>query len=859
MSDAVIQVNNLATNVFTGETATVSRGLFGGISITQTIGQSVGFASAVSDLGLSLIRWPGGTLAENSHVVGNTIILGDHPDYPPAYDLSYPEVLHPDVLVAMNDGNARMSLSQVLALAIAQDTAFSMILPSEGFADDRSRAYRETAAFLDRMFVTGDFNGGALPERIIFDIGNENYDVGSYGNTVPWMLLAIREFREAHPGVEFEVALQAMPDGDRTAEMIAIINDPLHGPAFADILAEVDIVRMHKLNQSLTNIAGIEDQSPSYWAISQLTDAVHEAQLSRDGSVSEVDLYFSAWTVNSNDVERSLVSGLPAATALLSMMTGMIELGTDYAAAWGITTMGAGTTTLTYISGGEVGETVLTPAAQLLSEMSGLIDGMALVQTDTLDAQRGLPFHQFAFAGDGQMVIYLAAGDLPEGGATYSVDLEGFGRIGKVEALSIGTEDGIAGTPVVGTPAVGWAGATISATFTQDYQIIQLVVTEAPVIEMIGTALADRLMAERGVTVLNGMGGNDNIYGGEDDEQIFGGSGSDWLVPGAGDDVVYGGTGSDFVVYGASEQGMDVDLARGSALGADGEIDLIHEVEHISGSRLDDTLSGDDGINVLRGQGGRDLIFASAGADTYDGGGSTDVLSYSRIGAAIAVDLTLGRGTGGAALGHTITGIEMVIGTAADDTITGSADRDFLSGRDGDDRFGATTGADVFYGGFGDDELDYSMASEGVRVFLNTGLGDGGMAAGHTYVSIENVIGTSFDDRISGTNSANEIRSGAGNDTLYTYGGDDVIFCGNGADYVQAGEGDDSITGGWGNDTIWAGAGIDSIYFSGRMETYDIQRLSARSIRVTDLTGSNGVDMVYDAERLVFGNAELRI
>jgi ELWxxDGT repeat protein len=65
---------------------------------------------------------------------------------------------------------------------------------------------------------------------------------------------------------------------------------------------------------------------------------------------------------------------------------------------------------------------------------------------------------------------------------------------------------------------------------------------------------------------------------------------------------------------------------------------------------------------------------------------------------------------------------------------------------------------------------------------------------------IENIIGSSFDDVLTGNSLANVIHAGEGNDT---------IVGGDGNDTIDAGEGDDVVTGGHGSDLLGGGDGND--------------------------------------------------
>ena len=97
------------------------------------------------------------------------------------------------------------------------------------------------------------------------------------------------------------------------------------------------------------------------------------------------------------------------------------------------------------------------------------------------------------------------------------------------------------------------------------------------------------------------------------------------------------------------------------------------------------------------------------------------------------------------------------------------------------------------------------------------------LSDGDTRSLIENAIGGSGDDVISGNAADNLLEGGAGNDDLSGLEGDDTLDGGadddtldGGADNdsLIGGSGDDSITGGGGNDTVSAGDGRD-IAFGG--------------------------------------------
>jgi Ca2+-binding RTX toxin-like protein len=82
-------------------------------------------------------------------------------------------------------------------------------------------------------------------------------------------------------------------------------------------------------------------------------------------------------------------------------------------------------------------------------------------------------------------------------------------------------------------------------------------------------------------------------------------------------------------------------------------------------------------------------------------------------------------------------------------------------------------GADRLDGGTGSDTASYYQNTTAVTVNLATGAGSGGAAAGDTYVSIENVNGSTAADQITGSALANALNGWAGQDVLSGGGGAD--------------------------------------------------------------------------------------
>jgi Ca2+-binding RTX toxin-like protein len=277
--------------------------------------------------------------------------------------------------------------------------------------------------------------------------------------------------------------------------------------------------------------------------------------------------------------------------------------------------------------------------------------------------------------------------------------------------------------------------------------------------------------------------------------------------------VVDGGSGDDSITndstvattasYADSAAGVTVDLGSGSATG-DGN-DTLTGVTNVIGSSLGDSLSGDANANVLAGGGGSDLLAGRGGADTLDGGGGTDTVDYSAAAAGVVVDLAAGvasaDGDGGS---DTLVSVENVLGSSLGDSLSGDANANVLAGGGGSDLLAGRGGADTLDGGGGTDTVDYSAAAAGVVLDLASGVASAdGDGCSDTLVSVENVIGSSLGDSLSGDANANVLAGG---------GGADNLVGGLGADTIDGWPGDDTISARDGIiDTITCGGGTDSV------------------------------------------------
>jgi len=211
----------------------------------------------------------------------------------------------------------------------------------------------------------------------------------------------------------------------------------------------------------------------------------------------------------------------------------------------------------------------------------------------------------------------------------------------------------------------------------------------------------------------------------------------------------------------------------------------------LTGTGLADRIFGFGGDDWLSGLGGNDELDGGAGADLLDGADGFDTATYRASSAGVIVRLNAGYGKGGDAEGDGLFGIEGAVGSAFDDFLVGTDDRNVLRGGNGKDVLYGLGGDDELEGGAGGDTLDgfdgfdiasYATSNAAVAVDLNNGNMAGGHAAGDLLLNIEGLIGSAYGDVLFGNAGRNVLRGEAGNDTLFGIGGDDELLGGSGID-----------------------------------------------------------------------------
>jgi serralysin len=174
----------------------------------------------------------------------------------------------------------------------------------------------------------------------------------------------------------------------------------------------------------------------------------------------------------------------------------------------------------------------------------------------------------------------------------------------------------------------------------------------------------------------------------------------------------------------------------------------------------------------------------------WDGGGN-DTIDASGYSANQTIDLGPGHYS---SIGGMNGNIGIAYGAVVENAIGGSGN-DVILGNDANNVLAGGAGADRIDGGQGFNFASYSSAGTGVSVDESYAQYNSGDARGDTFVNIQAIVGSSFDDGLFGSAANDVVYAGAGNDTIYGRAGNDVILGNSGNDVMVGGAGDDVIYG----------------------------------------------------------------
>lgn len=382
---------------------------------------------------------------------------------------------------------------------------------------------------------------------------------------------------------------------------------------------------------------------------------------------------------------------------------------------------------------------------------------------------------------------------------------------------------------------------TISYPYTKDnteLKIISSVVSTNPTnpyvnnttltLNVKATELAgnDYINAGSGNDIVYGQDGDDIILGGDGNDILFGGAGNDYINGGKGADRIDGGAGDDVIVMEAEDfsqnsfiteivnggSGFDTVIIQGNK-GISFDMGLTN-IESFIGGDGNDNIIGSEFSDIIRGGKGADTYYTLDGDDiVYIDGEDIKAKSGNFIDTGDGYDKIYIEDSVGVDFDIADTNAEEIISGSGNDILRNSKNENItIYGMDGDDIIFASSGVDVLDGGTGNDTLDYSNSNSGVNVNILTNTVSGGYATGDTIRNFENIVGTKYDDNLTGNNKDNIFYAGAGNNIINGMGGvDTVVFEGSLFDYYNGKDKKNIVTNFDGSATVYSSLGVSTL------------------------------------------------
>ncbi|MGP3698947.1 calcium-binding protein [Rhodobacter sp. NSM] len=546
------------------------------------------YLQAVRDLGVSTIRYPGGTLSERMFDLANpngslqNFVYGDRTN-----------MFDPDGAGPL--GGSTLGLWDALDAAGAAGLSMTFVMPTIRFAGTvRDRAGNRQEA-VDEALV-GRFTTQLLEHALsagveipAIELGNEWWADNSsifgetlsaveYGRIASRLAAVIQStinaFRASHdlprgwvePEIVVQVgpggrAEQVLPNGERAPE-------GYFGPtvsATSLIFREFETAAEQRAVDGIVTHRYLTGTSVDGWTYNPFD--TWDRMAARDPDFGEMSRHVSEWNVSARHED---ISGLLMAPWLVSLFAEAVEAGVDRTNIWSVQ---QNNPTRLSTTTGHAGETYegLTVAGETLRIMNEELVGLQVLDLRAVSGRTMVE----AFGSDSRTVIFISntTGSTLTGEFDISDVASGYSHVWA-------TEIGMAGSDPLadgGDARIGFLNAdqlmdgNVLSLSLGAYETICVEVTlDRSGIEMNGRTLNDRLVGSSAGDVIRGGGGHDRLNGGAGADRIWGGQGVDRLYGGSGNDKLAGGSGNDLLSGGSGNDRLGGNLGADHLTGGSG-------------------------------------------------------------------------------------------------------------------------------------------------------------------------------------------------------------------------------------------------------------------------------------------------
>ncbi len=442
--------------------ATFTEAHFGGniLASRDDLSDETAFAELVEDLGVTSLRYPGGSLTEN-----------------------YFDITNPDAEIKVDEEGeecAFISLSDFMSFAAEEGLSAVIVLPTRNFLSEETDENGDRYVDLDEDALRGFVNdvvSGVYGDATIdaFEIGNEYWGSGEmssveYGRLAAEMTRIIDDelsfMADEHPeAAEIDLIVQSgynynyasltddYAEYDNADDIVAALNAD-YGTDFGDeivgssgsinwtLVANELILHSFETDEAKDAVDGVVTHLYSKGSVNpgSRTFQLDMVEQTWGEEFDDIDVYVTEWNQagNSGHYDREDDYGLYQSHEMLNTLEEMVYMGVDQAQVWPLLQNTANT-----LCEGFTYEELTTPG-EMFSMMSDSLPGKAILDFDADSRETeavGETADVHGFYGEDEVVFFIAS--ISDTQAVEEIDLtQMFTSISSATIRVLGVEDG---------------------------------------------------------------------------------------------------------------------------------------------------------------------------------------------------------------------------------------------------------------------------------------------------------------------------------------------------------------------------------------------------------------------------------